>query len=57
MQVNHLLNVNTLYIIWSKFYFWLWTSFLGNLFFVKYLFYLSWHWFITLSYKLQEVTL
>ena len=61
MQVKHLLSVNSLGIVWSSFfYFWLWAGLLGRrkpVLVIKYLFYLFCHWFITLNFKLQEVTL
>ena len=53
MQVKHLLNANSLEIIWSSFLF----LNLKKLLDIKSLFYLFWRWFITLSYKLQEVNL
>ena len=51
MQVKHLLNANSLGIVWFSFLF----LNLKKLLDIKSLFYLFWRRFITLSYKLQEV--
>ena len=57
MQVSHLRNVNSLDIIWSSFLFLTVNKFLRKpVLVIKYLFYLFWYWFITLSYMLQELT-
>ena len=56
-QVKHLLNVNSLDIIWSSFLFLTLKKLLRKpVLVIKSLFYLFWHWFITLSYKLQDVS-
>ena len=59
MQVKHLLNVNSLEITWPSFLFLTLNKLLRTeetCFSYKSSFYLFWHWFITRSYKLQEVT-
>ena len=57
MQVKYLLNVNSLDIILSSFFLLTWNKLpRKSVLVIKSLFYLFWYWFITLSYKLQEVT-
>ena len=57
MQVKYLLNVNSLGIILSSFFLLTWNKLpRKSVLVIKSLFYLFWYWFITLSYKLQEVT-
>ena len=56
MQVKHLLSFNSLDIIWSSLFLNVNKLLRKPVLVVKSLFYLFWQWFITLSYKLLEVT-
>ena len=57
MQEKHLLNVNSLDIIWSIFLHLTLNKPLAKpVLVIKSLLYLSSHWIITISYTLQEVT-
>ena len=56
-HVKHLLNFSSLDIMLSSVLFLILNKFLRKpVLVIKFLFYLFWHWFITLSYKLQELS-
>ena len=58
MQVKHLLNVNSLEIIWSSFLLIIMNKLLRKPVLVrKSLFHLFWHWFLTLSFLHRKLTI